>query len=284
MSHGKRTGITIILSIFIGLMGLLGSIGGSLRYAMSDRAIETLAQEWELSQMLIDEIAADYTMAQFLMIMMDTPGIDAEGTKNLIEADYTKDFIAAKIRDYRDDFLNNTGKGKVYFEELVKLEEENRDAVCRDLKYNIRAADLEKYETYWNNLALTDHIDLSWCRSDHPVLFSLARVVVSGWFLAVVLVLCIPGAAAAFWYLYGHNFKAYGVYGMILAVVGVIDCIGALLCGNLASLINRIINIQSNLMTLVFTPVANMLLIVGVLSVLLGMISFALRKLAEKRR
>lgn len=284
MSHGKRTGITIILSIFIGLMGLLGSIGGGLRYAMSDRAIETLAQEWELSQMLIDDIAADYTMAQFLMIMMDTPGIDAEGTKNLIESDYTKDFIAAKIRDYRDDFLNNTGNGKVYFAELVKLEEENRDAVCRDLMYSISAADLEQYEAYWNNLALTDHSDLSWYRSDNAVLFSLARVMVSGWFLAVLLVLCVPGAAAVFWYLYGHNFKGYGVYGITLAVVGAIDCIGALLCGNLASLINRVMKIQSNLMTLVFTPVANMLLIVGVVSILLGIIAFALRILTENRR
>lgn len=284
MSHWKRTGITIILSIFISLMGLVGSIGGGLRYAMSDHAIETLAQEWELSQMLIDDIAANYTMAEFLMIMMDTPGIDAEGTKNVIEADYTKHFIAAKIRDYRDDFLNNTGKGKVDFAELVKLEEENRDAFCRDLRYSISAADLEQYEAYWNNLALTDHSDLSWYRIDNAVLFSLTRVVVSGWFLAVVLVLCVPGAAAAFWYLYGHNFKGYGVYGMILAVVGVIDCIGALLCDNLASLINRVMKIQSNLMTLVFTPVANMLLIVGGLAILLGIIAFALRIFTVKRR
>lgn len=284
MSHRKRTGITIILSIFIGLMGLLGSIGGSLRYAMRDRAIETLAQEWELSRMEINKIAADYTMAQFLMIMMDTPGIDGEGTKKLIESDYTKEFIAVKIREYRDDFLNNTGKGIVHFEELVKLEEENRDAVCRDLQYSISAADLEKYEAYWNNLALTDRSDLSWCRNDFPVLFYLVRTVVSGWFLAAAAILCVPGAAAAFWYLYGHSFKGYGIYGMILGLLGVLDCIGALLCGNLVSLINRIMDIKGNLMTLVFTPVANMLLIVGVLSILLEMIAFALRMRMVKRR
>lgn len=281
MSHRKKTGITIILSIFICLMGLLGSVAGSLRYAMRDSAIETLAKEWDLSQM---QIVAPLSMAQCVMVMMDTPGVNEEGVTNLINADYARDFIAAKIQDYRDDLLRNNGKGMVSFSELVQLEEENRDAVCRDLMYSISAEDLERYELIWYNLWLTDRCALASFRSERPGLFAFAKVILSGWFLAAIAVLCIPGAGAAFWYLYGHSFKGYGVYGMVLAVVGVLDCIGALLCGNLVSLIDRIIDIQSNLVTLFFAPVADMLLIIGVASILAGMIAFALRAFTKKRR
>ena len=281
MSHRKKTAITIILSILICLMGLLGSVAGSLRYAMRDSAIETLAKEWDLSQM---QIAASLSMAQCLMVMMDTPGVNEEGAANLINADYTRDFIAAKFRDYRDDLLRDNGKGMVSFSELVQLEEENRDAVCRDLMYSISAEDLERYELTWDNLWLTDRCALSSLRSERPGVFAFAKVVLSGWFLAAAIVLCIPGAGAAFWYLYGCSFKGYGVYGMVLAVVGVLDCIGALLCGNLVSLINRIMDIQGNLVTLFFAPAANMLLIIGVTSILAGVIAFALRAFTKKRR
>lgn len=281
MSHKKKTGITVILSIFICLMGLLGSVAAGLRYAMRDSAIETLAKEWDLAQM---QIVAPLSMAQCMMVMMDTPGVSEEGVINLINADYTRDFIAKKIQDYRDDLLRNNEKGMVSFTELVQLEEENRDAVCRDLMYSMSAEDLERYELIWDNLWLTDRFALSGFRSERPGLFAFAGVVLSGWFLAAVAVLCVPGAGAAFWYLYRHSFKGYGVYGMVLAVVGVLDCIGALLCGNLVSLINGIIDIQSNLVTLFFAPVADMLLIIGVTSILAGMIAFALRAFTKKRR
>lgn len=284
MSHRKKTGITIILSIFICLIGLLGSIAGSLRYAMRDGAIEALAQEWELSQMQITKIAAYMSMAQFLVVMMETPGIDEEGAINLIDADYTKDFIAAKIRDYRDDLLRNTGKGSVSFSELVQLEEKNRDAVCQDLQYTISEADLGRYELTWDNLALTERSALAGYRSERPALFALAQVVLSGWFLAAVAVLCIPGAGIAFWHLYGHSFKGYGVYGTIMAVVGVVDCVAALLRGSMVSLVNRILDVRGNLMTLVFTPVANMLLIIGICSILMGLLALALRAFTKKRR
>ena len=284
MSHRKKTGITILLSIFVCLMGLLGSVAGSLRFAMRDSAIETMVEEWELSQMQITKIAAYMSMAQFLVVMMETPGISEEGTINLIDADYTKDFIAAKIRDYRDDLLRNNGKGTIFFSELVQLEEENRDAVCQDLQYSISAADLERYEMIWDNLALTERSALENYRSQKPILLAAAGVVLSVWFLIVAAVLCVPGAGAAFWYLYGHSFKGYGVYGMILVIVGVADCIVSLLRGSLVSLVNHIMDVRSNLMTLAFTPAANMLLIIGVTSLLLGMIAFALRANTKKRR
>ncbi len=284
MSHRKKTGITILLSIFVCLMGLLGSVAGSLRFAMRDSAIETMVQEWELSQMQITKIAAYMSMAQFLVVMMETPGISEEGTINLIDADYTKDFIAAKIRDYRDDLLRNNGKGTIFFSELVQLEEENRDAVCQDLQYSISAADLERYEMIWDNLALTERSALASYRSQKPILLAAAGVVLSVWFLIAAAVLCVPGAGAAFWYLYGHSFKGYGVYGMILVIVGAADCIASLLRGSLVSLVNHIMDVRSNLMTLVFTPAANMLLIIGVISILLGMIAFALRANTKRRR
>lgn len=284
MSHRKKTGITILLSIFVCLMGLLGSVAGSLRFAMRDSAIETMVEEWELSQMQITKIAAYMSMAQFLVVMMETPGISEEGTINLIDAAYTKDFIAAKIRDYRDDLLRNNGKGTIFFSELVQLEEENRDAVCQDLQYSISAADLERYEMIWDNLALTERSALANYRSQRPVLIAAAGVVLSVWFLIAAAVLCVPGAGAAFWYLYRHSFKGYGVYGMILVIVGAVDCIVSLLRGSLVSLVNHIMDVRSNLMTLAFTPAANMLLIIGVTSILLGMIAFALRANTKKRR
>lgn len=284
MGHRKKTGIAIILSIFICLMGLVGSIAGGLRYALTDSAIETLAQEWELSQMQITKIAAYMSMAQFLVVMMETPGVDEQGAINLIDADYTRDFIAAKLRDYRDDLLRSTGKGSISFSELVQLEEENRDAVCRDLQYSLSAADLERYGLTWDNLALTERSALEGYRSERPVLFAFARMALSGWFLAAAFILCVPGAGAAFWYLYGRSFKGYGVYGMALAIVGAADCIAALLRGSLVSGVNRIMDVRGNLMTLVFTPVANMLLTVGASFILVGMIALALRAFTKKRR
>lgn len=284
MSHRKKTGITIILSIFICLLGLLGSVAGSLRYAMRDSAIETLAQEWELSQMQITKIAAYLSMAQFLAVMMETPGIDETGTEHLMNADYTRDFIAAKIQNYREDLLRNNGKGRISFSELVQLEEENREAVCRDLNYSISDADLERYGTVWDNLALTERSALEYYRSDRPVLFAFARIVLSVWFLVVVAVLFVPGAGAAFWHLYRRSFKGYNVYGMVLILVGVVDCIAAVLRDNLVSMINRTLDVRGNLMTLVFTPVANMLLAIGICSILGGVLAFALRAFTKNRR
>ena len=284
MSHRKKTGITIILSIFICLMGLLGSVAGSLRYAMRDSAIETLAQEWDISQMQITKIAAYLSMAQFLAVMMETPGIDETGTEKLMNADYTRDFIAAKIRDYREDLLRNSGEGRISFSELIRLEEENREAVCRDLSYSISAADLERYGTVWDNLALTERSALTYYRSDTPVLFAFAQVALSVWFLAAVAVLCVPGAGAAFWYLYGRSFKGYNVYGMVLVLIGAVDCITAMLRGNLVSMVNRILDVRGNLMTLVFTPVANMLLVIGICCILVGVLAFALRAFTKNRR
>lgn len=284
MSHRKKTGITIILSIFICLLGLLGSIAGSLRYAMRDSAIETLAEEWELSQMQITKIAAYMSMAQFLVVMMETPGIDEAGAVNLIDADYTKDFIASKIRDYRDDLLRNTGKGRISFSDLIQLEEENRDAVYQDLQYSITEADLERYWLTWDNLALTERSALEGYRSEKPVLFALAGMVLSVWFLTFVAIVCVPGAGAVFWYLYGRSFRGYGAYGMALILVGAVDCTVSLLRGSLVSLVNRIMDVRGNLMTLVFTPIVNMLLIIGVSSILVGMIAVVLRALAVKRR
>ncbi len=284
MSHGKKTGITVILSIFICLMGLLGSVAGSLRFAMRDSAIETLAQEWELSQMQITKIAAYMSMAQFLVVMMETPGINEEGVVNLLDADYTKKFIAAKIRDYRDDLLKNNGQGRISFSELVQLEEDNRDAVCQDLQYNLSAADLERYGITWDNLALTERSALAVYRDDRPVLFAFAEIVLSVWFLLIAALLCVPGAGAAFWYLHGHSFKGYHIYGIVLIIIGVVDCGAGLLRGSLVSLVNRRLDVRGNLMTLAFTPVANMLLFIGVLSILVGMMAFALRAFTKKRR
>lgn len=284
MSHGKKTGITVILSIFICLMGLLVSVAGSLRFAMRDSAIETLAQDWELSQMQITKIAAYMSMAQFLLVMMETPGINEEGVVNLLDADYTKKFIAAKIRDYRDDFLKNNGQGRISFSELVQLEEDNRDAVCQDLQYNLSAADLERYGITWDNLALTERSALAVYRDDRPVLFAFAEIVLSVWFLLIAALLCVPGAGAAFWYLHGHSFQGYHIYGIVLIIIGVVDCGAGLLRGSLVSLVNRRLDVRGNLMTLAFTPVANMLLCIGVLSILVGMVAFALRAYTKKRR
>lgn len=284
MSHGKKTGITVILSIFICLMGLLGSVAGSLRFAMRDSAIETLAQEWELSQMQITKIAAYMSMAQFLVVMMETPGINEEGVINLMDADYTKDFIAAKIRDYRDDLLKNNGNGTIFFSELIQLEEENRDAVFQDLQYSISVDDLERYELTWDNLALTGRSALAVYRNERPVLFAFARIVLSGWFLAAAALLCVPGAGAAFWYLRGHSFKGYRAYGIVLVIIGVVDCVAGLLRGSLVSLVNRMLDVRSNLMSLAFSPAANMLLIIGAVSILAGIIAFALRASTSNRR
>ena len=123
MNHRRKTGITIIVSIFVCLIGLMGSFAGSLRYGLRNKAIETLAAEWELSQMQITKIADRMSMAQFFVVMVQTPGIEEQGAINLLDAEYTRHFIAEKIQEYRDDLLHRTGEGRIGFEDIAELEE-----------------------------------------------------------------------------------------------------------------------------------------------------------------
>lgn len=282
MSHRKKTGITILISILVCLIGLLGSFAGSLRYGMRDKAIKALATEWELSQMQITKIADRMSMAQFFVVMVQTPGIEEEGAINLLDAEYTRDFIAAKIRDYRDDLLKKNGKGYINFGDITRLEEENRDAVWHDLQYNVTSEDMERYETLWDNLGLEDRFILGIYRNDRPGVFGFIRVILSGWFLALVALLII-GAGIGLWFLNGHSVRKHRIYGMALLILGMMDCVAAVSCGWMAGAVNRIVDMRSNVMDLFFSPVSHMLLALGLISALLGVIMIVLSIMAKKR-
>ncbi len=282
MSHRKKTGITILISILVCLIGLLGSFAGSLRYGMRDKAIKALATEWELSQMQITKIADRMSMAQFFVVMVQTPGIEEEGAINLLDAEYTRDFIAAKIRDYRDDLLKKNGKGYINFGDIARLEEENRDAVWRDLQYNVTSEDMERYETVWDNLGLEDRFILEIYRNDRPGMFEFIRVILSGWFLALVALLII-GAGIGLWFLNGHSVRKHRIYGMALLILGIMDCVAAVFCGWMADAVNRIVDMRSNVMELFFSPVGHMLLALGLISALLGVIMIGLSIMAKKK-
>lgn len=282
MNHRRKTGITIIVSIFVCLIGLMGSFAGSLRYGLRNKAIETLAAEWELSQMQITKIADRMSMAQFFVVMVQTPGIEEQGAINLLDAEYTRHFIAEKIQEYRDDLLHRTGEGRIGFEDIAELEETYRDEVCQDLQYNVTADDMERYRIVWDNLALGEKFVLEEYRSDRPGMFGFASVVLSGWFLALSALL-LAGAGVGLWFLNGHSFDRHGIYGTALLVLGIIDCAAAASCGLMADTINRIINMRSNVMGLFFSPVGNMLLALGLASALLGVVMIVVSVLTKKR-
>lgn len=275
MSHRKKTGITLVLSIFICLLGLLASIFGSFRYAMRDQAIETLAKEWELSQMQITKIADRMSMAQFFVVMVMTPEIDAEGAERLLDAEYTRDFIAGKIKAIRDDLLYKTGEGQISFADIAKLEKENRDAVTEDLRYSVTTEDMERYEITWDNLGLGDRFTLGIYREHHPTLFAVVGALMSNWFL-ILTALSTIAAGAGLWFLNGRSFSGHRIYGVALLIVGVADCALALSHGLLADAVNRFINMRSNVMDLFFAPVGQMFLILGGILFLLGVISVLL--------
>lgn len=283
MNYRKKTGITIALSIFICLIGLLGSITGSLRYAMRDRAIETLTKEWELSQMQITKIADRMSMALFFVVMVDNPGIDAEGAEKLLDAEYTRDFIAVKLKDFRDDLLKKTGKGRINFADIARLEEENRDAVARDLQYRVTSDDMERYEIIWDNLALEEKFILDTYRGDHPVLFAIARIVLSNAFLVLTALLTVA-VGAGLWFLNEHSFRGHRIYGVALLILGAVDCAMSAAGGWMADAVNHIIDMRSNLMDLFFAPVSQMFLILGGIFALLGVVSIVLSVLTNRKR
>ena len=260
----------------------MGSFAGSLRYGLRNKAIETLAAEWELSQMQITKIADRMSMAQFFVVMVQTPGIEEQGAINLLDAEYTRHFIAEKIQEYRDDLLHRTGEGRIGFEDIAELEETYRDEVCQDLQYNVTADDMERYRIVWDNLALGEKFVLEEYRSDRPGMFGFASVVLSGWFLALSALLS-AGAGVGLWFLNGHSFDRHGIYGTALLVLGIIDCAAAASCGLMADTINRIINMRSNVMGLFFSPVGNMLLALGLASALLGVVMIVVSVLTKKR-
>lgn len=282
MKHRKKTRITVIISMFVCLIGLLGSFSGSLRYGMRDRAIETLTNGWELSQMQITRIANRMSMAQFFVVMVQTPGIDEEGAINLLDAEYTRNFIAAKIQDYRDDLLKKTGKGQITFSEIADLEETYRDAVCQDLRYNVTAENMEWYEMVWDNLGLEDKFILDNYRNERPGMFGFVRAILSGWFL-VLTALSVVGAGVGLWFLNGHSFGGHRIYGTALLVLGFLDCTAAACHDWMADAVNRLVDIRSNVMGLFFTPVGHMFLILGLASILLGAAAIAL-SVFEKRK
>lgn len=276
MSHKSKIGITVMISILVCLIGLVSSFAVSLRYGMRNKAIENLAEEWELSQMQITKIASYMSMAEFLVVMVQNPQITAEGTKNVLDAEYTRDFVAKKLRDYRDDLLHDNGAGIVPFSEIVELFREYEEVICRDLLYRIGDSDLETYEIFWDNLAITERTSLEYYRSDHRGLFALTRVILSGWFL-VGSVLLIAGAGVGIWFLHGRSFRGFSTYGVALAVVGIADCTAAMLRDSMVSLVNCTIDMRSNLMMLIFTPIRNMLLIAGGIFVILGILAIVCR-------
>lgn len=276
MSHKSKIGITVIISVLVCLIGLVSSFAASLRYGMRNKAIENLAEEWELSQMQITKIASYMSMAEFLVVMVQNPQITAEGTENILDAEYTRDFVAKKLRDYRNDLLHDNGEGNIPFSEIVELFRDYEERICQDLLYRIEDSDLETYEMFWDNLAITERTSLEYYRSDHRGLFSLARVILSGWFLAIS-VLLIAGAGVGIWFLHGRSFRGFGTYGVALAVVGIADCTAAMLRDSMVSRVNSTIDMRSNLMTLIFTPICNMLLIAGGIFVILGIFSVVCR-------
>lgn len=269
MNHRKRTVSTIVFSIFVCLIGLTGSFAGSLRYGLRDEAIETLATEWELSQMQITKIADRMSMAQFFVVMVQTPGIEEQGAVNLLDADYTRNFIAAKIRDYREDLLKKTGKGRVDFADIAALEETCREEICRDLGYNVTAEDMERYEILWDNLGLDERFILDHYRENKPGIFGLAGALLSDWFLALAALLA-AGGCVGLWFLNGRSFSGHRIYGTALLALGVLDCAAAAACELLADAVNRAVNMRSNVMDLFFAPVGDMLLLLGMFSAVLG--------------
>lgn len=281
MSHRKKTAITILISILVCLIGLVGSFAGSLRYGMRDKAIETLATEWELSQMQITKIADRMSMAQFFMVMVYTPGIDEQGAINLLDAEYTRDFIASKIKDYRDDLLKKNGKGYIEFADIARLEEENQDAVQRDLQYAVTPEDMERYEIIWDNLGLSDRFVLANYRDERPGLFGLVGAILSNWFL-ILVVLLVAGAGVGLWFLNGHSFRRHGIYGVALLMLGAVDCVAAASSGWMAEAVNHFVNMRSNVMELFFSPVGEMFLILGLISALLGVILIILSVIAKR--
>ena len=276
MSHKSKIGITVMISVLVCLIGLIGSIAISLRYGMRDKAIETLSEEWELSQMQITKIASYMSMAQFLVVMAENPQITAEGTTKLLDAEYTREFVSAKLQNYRDDLLRGNGEGNIAFSEIVKLYRDYQETICQDLQYCIEDSDLDTYEMIWDNLGITDRSSLEYYRSDKPGLFALVRVILSGWFL-VGSALLIAGAGVGIWYLHSRSFRGYGIFGLVLAVTGIVDCMAAMLRDSMVSFVNRTIDMRSNLMTLVFTPICNMLLIVGIVFIILGILAMVCR-------
>jgi len=283
MNHRKKTVITIVFSIFACLMGLVGSFAGSLRYGLRDKAIETLAAEWELSQMQITKIADRMSMALFFVVMVQTPGIEEQGAINLLDAEYTRDFIAAKIRDYREDLLKKTGEGRIDFVDIAELEETYRDEVCRDLQYNVTADDMERYGIIWENLGLDDKFILENYRRERPVMFGFAAVVLSNWFLGLTVLLMV-GGGVGLWFLNEHSFSGHGIYGTALLVLGIMDCLAAASCDWLVDTINHAINMRSNVVGLFFSPVGNMLLILGMAAAVLGAGVIVLSAWAKMRR
>lgn len=269
MNHRKKKILTIVISVFICLLGLAGSFAGSLRYGLRDKAIETLAAEWELSKMQITKIADRMSMAQFFVVMVGTPGIEEQGAIKLLDAEYTRDFIAAKIRDYRDDLLKKTGKGRIDFADIAELEETYREQVCQDLEYNVTADDMERYELLWENLGLGDRFILDEYRMKIPGMFGLVSAVLSNWFLAATVLLTV-GGGVGLWFLNGRSFSGHGIYGAALLVLGILDCLAAASCDWMVDTINRVINMRSNVMELFFSPVGGMLLALGVAVALLG--------------
>lgn len=282
MSHRKKTGITIVLSIFICLLGLLASIFGSFRYAMRDQAIESFTKEWELSQMQITKIADRMSMAQFFVVMVMTPEIDAEGAERLLDAQYTREFIADKIKTIRDDLLYETGEGKISFADITKLEEENREKVTADLRYSVTAEDMERYEITWDNLGLEDRFTLGIYRENHQALFAVVRIFLSNWFL-VLTTLAVIGTGAGLWFLNGHSLGGHIIYGVALLIVGLADCVLAASHGLMADGVNRFINMRSNVMDLFFAPVGQMFSVLGAIFILLGAVSILLFVIEKKR-
>ena len=179
--------------------------------------------------------------------------------------------------------MKNTGEGRIDFEDIAELEDTYREAICQDLQYEVTADDMERYGTVWDNLALAEKFILGEYRNEMPGMFGFASAVLSGWFLTLSALLAV-GAGVGLWFLNGHSFEGHGIYGTALLVLGILDCALAASCGLLADMINRVVNMRSNVMGLFFSPVGNMLLALGLASALLGVVVIVVSALTKKRK
>lgn len=266
-AQGRRgntvhTLLSVLLSIFLVLLGISASMIFLLRHMVSEDGIDSAIKGLDIAEaklcFLEGDDSSSLTIAELIRSNMEPElrqFMTDEGSKQLLDEKFVRRFVSNKVNDYVEDLLNNTGDGIIEMKEVEKLLEQNRDTIYKDTGLWIEEGEASLLVPQLEELL--DQTDLSLYRDENPQIFLLIRCFGSYWMAALFLLLAallLAGIIAL------QDKKSRGLIylGVDLTLVGIFGFAAGGMTGSLISLLNRTIGLGRNFWRTLLDPVKSM--------------------------
>lgn len=263
--------ISVLLSIFIVLLGFGASLVFLLRYMTSKEVIDNAIKKLDISEAklrFIDE--GDKTIAELLQSNID-PELRQFLTKDRLEKllgeKFVRNFVSGKANDYVEDLLKNTGEGIIEVDELEKLLEKNKDTISEDTSFYWETGEIHQLVKQFEGSL--DQTDLALYRDENPQIFMWIRIFgsygMAVFFLVLAALLLVLIIA-----LQNKKLNALVYMGVTLILVGISNFAVGGMAGSQVSSLNRTIGLGRSFWKALLDPVKSRGMSQGIAFVAVG--------------